>query len=218
MNYYNCCPPVLVEAMPLPGDILNLRGISQKQILEHWDLYIGYVNKTNEIREKLVEPDLSDLSATYSPFRCLKVAQTYATNGYKLHELYFSNLGGPGGKPSGRLLAAIHHDFCSYESWEEKFKATGQVMRGWTILAFDYNDGHLYIYGLDGHDLGMVARVEPLLVMDVYEHAYWLQFGKDKTAYINAFFKNIKWDLVSWRLERALAAYKILYSPKSGMY
>ncbi|WP_243137345.1 superoxide dismutase [Desulfofundulus thermobenzoicus] len=189
-----------VTARPLPPELLRLRGISARNMQEHYKLYQGYVHKTNEIRSLLRTVDRATANATYSPLRALKVEESYATNGAKLHELYFGNLGGPGGRPAQDLYDFIVRSFGSYEAWETDFKASGLAVRGWATLSFDPDDGFLHNYSMDAHNAGLVVHMIPLLVMDVYEHAYYMDYGTDRKGYIEAFFQNIDWAAVEARL------------------
>lgn len=193
-----------VQARPLRQVLLRLRGISAQNIQEHYKLYTGYVNKTNEIRNLLKTASRAEANATYSRIRELKAEESYATNGVKLHELFFDNLGGPGGQAPSPLAEAIARSFGSYQFWEEDFKAAGLAMRGWAVLTWDKDYRTLHNYSLDAHNLGLVARMEPLLIMDVYEHAYYMDYGTDRKGYIEAFFMNIDWRTVINRYETAI--------------
>lgn len=188
----------LIETRPLKTQLLSMIGFSPRQIQEHYKLYQGYINKTNEIRTKLRSLEHGESNSTYSDLRSLKNAETYSVGSYKLHELYFENLGGKGGPATGGMLEAIVRDFGSYEFWERDFRATGLASRGWVILGHDYDDGHLHNYGLDSP--APVVRLEPLLVMDVHEHAYFLDYGTNCASYMDAFFRNIDWLVVNSRL------------------
>lgn len=179
---------------------LVLKGISQKTLEEHYKLYNGYVNKTNEIWEKLKTVDRSKANASYSEYRELKLEETYNLDGVKLHELYFENLGGSGGYPNGLIASMIALDFGSFEKWKEDFVACGISSRGWTLLCFDPIDLKLHNYLQDLHNHGIVTRSVPLLVLDTYEHAYFIDYGTDKKSYINAFMDNIKWSEVNKRV------------------
>lgn len=181
---------------PLPPELLSLRGISSYNIQEHYKLYQGYVNKTNEIRALLMSADRAAANATYSSFRELKVEESYAYNGVKLHELYFGNLGGAGGRPPSDFQEALVRSFGSLEVWEEDFKACGLAARGWVVLAFDPDNGLLHNYLLDAHNVGLILNMKPLLVMDVYEHAYYMDYGTNRRGYIEAFWQNINWEAV----------------------
>lgn len=179
---------------------LFLKGISQKTLEEHYKLYNGYVENTNEIREKLKTANRSKANAGYSEYRELKLEETYNLDGVKLHELYFENLGGTGGNPYGLIASMIALDFGSSENWREDFIACGIASRGWTILCFDPIDLKLHNYLQDFHNHGIVSRTVPLLVLDTYEHAYFIDYGTDKKSYIEAFMNNIKWEEVNRRV------------------
>lgn len=172
----------------------ELEGLSEKQLKEHHDvLYAGYVKKWNEIQEKLKSVDRSLANATYSEYGELKREETFALNGIKLHEGYFDNMVSGGREPSGILTQWLEEDFGSYEKWLEDFKALGLAARGWVILAMDLDDGTLHNYLCDSHNQGGVWNAVSLLIMDVYEHAYFIDFATGRKAYIEVFFKNIDW-------------------------
>jgi|SRR3989344_5423629 len=171
----------------------DLDGISKRMIDEHWKLYQGYVKKSNEIQEKIRIADKSEANASYSYIGELKRQETFAVNGMKLHEVYFGHLGGSG-TPGGELVKMIEKDFGSLDKWKEDMIATGLSARGWAILCFDYRDNKLHNYGSDAHNVGAVWGAIPLIVLDVYEHAYFLDYGVARKDYINSFFKNLDWD------------------------
>lgn len=184
-------------------ELKGLEGLSDNQISQHRDiLYVGYVNKLNEVEEKLKTVDRSKANQIYSEYRALKADETFALNGVVLHELYFENLGGSGGPPTGRVAELIQRDFGSAEAWEADFRACGVAVRGWVILAYSFYDQRLHNYGCDAHNVNFPALAWPLLVMDVYEHAYAIDYGVKRPPYIDAFMKNINWDVVNRRLER----------------
>lgn len=197
---YDFGKPKFISPIPFKPELLTLNGISPRQIEEHFNvLYIGYVNKTNEIRKRLMTASRAEPSSTYSPYRCLKVEESYAFDGVKFHEYYFENLGGKYKRPDGLLERAIIDSFGSYQNWIEDFKALGLSMRGWAVLSFDYRDGGLHNYGLDAHNIGVITGSVPLLVLDVYEHAYFIDYGTRRAAYIEAFMENIDWEVVNRR-------------------
>src|SRR3989304_3929305 len=122
----------------------DLEGLSEKQLKEHHDvLYAGYVKKIGEIEEKLKSVDLSSANATYSDLRELKMEETFALNGVKLHEGYFDNMAKGGGNPAGREKEMIARDFGSYEAWGEEFMALGLTARGWVVFCFDLDEKKL---------------------------------------------------------------------------
>lgn len=176
----------------------KLEGLSEKQLKEHHDvLYAGYVKKWNEIQEKLRVADRAQTNATYSDYGELKREETFALNGVKLHEGYFENMIEGGNIPAGMTRQWIEEDFGFYEKWMEDFKALGVAARGWAILAFDLDEGKLYNYLCDSHNQGGVWNSVALLIMDVYEHAYFLDFATARKAYIEVFFRNIDWGFVN---------------------
>jgi Fe-Mn family superoxide dismutase len=183
----------------------SLVGISDKQIDFHFDThYKGYVTKLNEVLEKLETADRSKANQNYSEYRVLKVEETFNRMGIVLHELYFENLkDGRGTKPSAKLVELIEKNFGSFEKWKEDFKACGMSHRGWALLVFDMSTGRLINNGLDAHNLYALTNAVPLLALDVYEHAYYVDYGPKRAAYIDAFFENLNWDVVSKRLEKA---------------
>lgn len=184
----------------------SIKGLSMNQLMQHYKLYEGYVNKTNEIWSEMNKiEDFSASNTTYSPVRSLMLGQSYALNGVKLHELYFENMCGSGKGIPGEILKMIKRDFGSYERWLEFFKSAGMSVRGWVVLGIDDIDGKLHIYGLDTHDEGSIWRGWPILVLDVYEHAYMIDFGIDRKKYIDVFIENINWDVVNKRVKKYLS-------------
>jgi Fe-Mn family superoxide dismutase len=182
---------------------LTLEGISDKQISQHRDiLYAGYVNKLNEIEERLKTADITKANQAFSDFRALKVEETFALNGVVLHELYFENLGVKSAKPTGKLSDLLAREFGSFDKWIENLKACGMAARGWVILGLCTYDGKLHNYCLDAHNDRVPVSVVPILVLDVYEHAYTIDFGVKRAPYLDAFVKNINWDAAAKRLDR----------------
>lgn len=181
----------MYEAKPLPYS--KLTGISDNTLTIHHDkLYVGYVNKRNEIEERLKTLDRSTANATYSDLRAAKVEETFAGNAIVLHEAYFNVLGGDG-QASGELVKQIEKDFGSLESWVTDFKACGLVARGWVVLAWDLNDGRLHNYVCDAHNQGGMWGTVPVMVLDTYEHAYMIDYGSDRKTYIEVFMSQLNW-------------------------
>jgi Fe-Mn family superoxide dismutase len=185
--------------------VKKLKGISEKTISIHHDkLYEGYVKKWQEIQERLKKVDRSLANATFSELRELKLEESFAANGIVLHEAYFDVLGG-NGKPKGEIVEKIAKDFGSFENWQEEFKALGMAARGWVILAYDFNDGKLHNYLADWHSQGGIWGTAPLLVLDVYEHAYFIDYGSDRKSYIEDFFANLNWQAINKRYLKIVA-------------
>jgi len=180
------------EPKPLPFG--ELKGISKKTIDIHYGkLYQGYVNKTNEIWERLEKVDLAQANQTYSEVGELKRQLSFAWNGVILHEAYFKSLGGDGKIIEGKLKDQIEKDFGSIEKWQADFLAAGMAARGWAILAYDFNLKKLMNYSCDIHNHGGIWGAAPVIVLDVYEHAYFIDFGSDRKSYIETYFKNLNW-------------------------
>ena len=186
-------------------DLKNLKGLSDKQMEPHRDvLYTGYVKKLNEIEKAQRAADLSKANGTYAEFRELKVEEIFATNGVFLHEGFFANLEhGKTGQASEELLSAITAEWTSFDKWKEEFVASGKAARGWVVLAYSFNDHRLHNYLMDRHDVGGIWNAVPILVLDVYEHAYMIDYATDRGAYITAFFENLNWDIVNRRFAQA---------------
>lgn len=174
----------------------DLDGMSLKMIQNHFKLYEGYVKKTNEIQEKLKTADKKTANGVYSEYGELKRQETFAVNGMKLHEFYFAALGGDG-TPKGELVGMIERDFGYVDAWKEEMVATGLSARGWAVLAYDYGDMKLHIYGGDAHNIGSVWNCAIILPLDVYEHSYFIDYAVDRKAYIESFFKNLNWDFLN---------------------
>ena len=183
-----------LTAKALPGKLSKTTGISQTTHEEHYKLYQGYIKKTNEIMEKLKTVDLTTANQSYSDLRALKVELSFALGGVKNHELYFDAIGGPGGPSSGKLGERIARDFGSHEKWAAEFKACGLAARGWVWLAWDRDLARLMNYVGDAQNTYPVWNSSIVLPMDVYEHAYYLDFKTNRAAYIDAFLANVDWE------------------------
>ena len=191
--------PSFEEISPRPLDprLLQLSGISRASIEAHYRLYQGYVAKRNEILSALEGVDHEKANQVYSDLRALKVDLTFAIGGIKNHELYFAHLGGPGGDPDGAFGALVERDFGSVDAWRRDLKATGIAGRGWAWTAFDWDERRLFNYLGDAQNTFPVWNATPLVALDVYEHAYFLDYQTDRAAYIDAFFENVDWDVVN---------------------
>lgn len=179
--------------IPKRPELLKMGDISEFTVNEHWKLYEGYVNKSNEILGLLKSADPSKANATYSEWRELKVELSFALDGMKNHRIYFGHLGGDGSEPQGGLADLVRRDFGSYEDWKRDIKATGIAARGWAWLCFDYDSGRLHNYIGDSQNTFPVWNAVPLVALDVYEHAFFHDFGTRKGDYIDAFFKHLDW-------------------------
>ncbi|MGE5690268.1 MAG: superoxide dismutase [Pseudomonadota bacterium] len=177
--------------------LYELEGISRASIDAHYKLYQGYVSKRNEILGALAAVDLSAANQVYSEFRALKVELSFAIGGIKNHELYFEHLGGAGGDPTGAIGDLIARDFGSAQAWRDDLKACGMAGRGWAWTAYDWDEGRLFNYVGDAQNTYPIWNATPLVALDVYEHAYFLDFQTDRGAYIDAFLDNLDWGVVN---------------------
>ncbi len=190
-----------IIARPLKPALLELDGISRASIEAHYKLYQGYVAKRNEILGKLGGAELASANQVYSDVRALKVDLTFAIGGIKNHELYFEHLGGDGGDPTGRIRDLIARDFGSVADWRNDLKATGLAARGWAWTAYDWDERRLFNYIGDAQNTFPVWNATPLVALDVYEHAYFLDYQTDRASYIEAFFANLDWHVVNGWVE-----------------
>lgn len=189
-------------------DLSTVQGISANQLDQHQKLYQGYVKKRNEIAHSLQTVDRKDSAGvTYSPFRSLKVAETFALNGSILHELYFEALA-TGTKPGKKTLQLIKENFGSLEAFKKDLLETAGCSRGWAIMCFNIDDGKVYNYLLDAHNETVPMLALPLLIVDVYEHAYLIDFGINRAQYLDTLWKNINWDVVEKRIEKWVTKFK----------
>src|ERR1044071_2065057 len=181
----------------LKPELYELDGISRASIEAHYKLYEGYVNKRNEILGKLDGVDLSAANQVYSDIRALKVELSFAVGGIKNHEIYFEHLGGGGGDPDGLIADLIKRDFGSLADRRSDLNATGMAARGWAWTAYDWDEGRLFNYLGDAQNTFPVWNATPLVALDVYEHAYFIDYQTDRASYIDAFFNNLDWDAVN---------------------
>jgi Fe-Mn family superoxide dismutase len=181
----------------LKPSLYELDGISRQSVEAHYKLYQGYVAKRNEILGKLAEVDLSGANQVYSDLRALKVDLSFAVGGVKNHEVYFEHLGGDGGEATGAIAGLIEQGFGSFDAWKADLKATGMAGRGWAWAAYDWDEGRLVNYVGDAQNTFPIWNATPLVALDVYEHAYFLDYQTDRASYIEAFFRNLDWGVVN---------------------
>jgi Fe-Mn family superoxide dismutase len=182
--------------------LLGMEGFSETLLKNHFTLYQGYITNTNKVLETLDQMLSGDKTGT-PEFAELKRRLGWEFDGMRLHEYYFENLGGktPLDK-NGRLAKKMVEDFGSYEVWEKDFKATGSMRGiGWAVLYQDLTNGKLINFWINEHDVSHPAGCSPLLIMDIFEHAFMLDYGLKRADYIGAFFKNINWAAVEARLK-----------------
>lgn len=191
-----------IAPRPLKPGLLELDGISRETVEAHYKLYQGYVSKRNEILERLSGIDLSGANQVFSEIRALKVDLTFAVGGVKNHEIYFEHLGGHGGDPDGAIGALVARDFGSAAAWRADLKATGMAGRGWAWTAYDWDEQRLFNYVGDAQNTFPIWNATPLVALDVYEHAYFLDYQTDRASYIDAFLNNLDWGVVNAWVQR----------------
>lgn len=182
--------------------LIGMEGFSETLLNNHFTLYQGYVTNTNKLIDLLASM-LKEGKVGTPEYSEIKRRMGFEFNGMRLHEYYFDNLGGKGAlNKSGKLGKKLADEFGSYENWEKDFKGTG-MMRGigWTILYQDNITGKLINQWINEHETGHAAGCIPVLVMDVFEHAFITDYGLKRADYIEAFFKNINWAVVEGRLK-----------------
>ncbi len=181
--------------------LIGMEGFSQTLLNNHFTLYQGYVTNTNKLLDTLAAMLKEGKMAT-PEYAELKRRLGFEFNGMRLHEYYFENLGGKGAlDKSGKLGKKLAEELGSYEDWERDFRATA-TMRGigWAILYQDNLTGRLLNQWINEHETGHPAGCMPLLVLDVFEHAFMIDYGLKRADYIEAFFNNVNWSAVEARL------------------
>jgi Fe-Mn family superoxide dismutase len=182
--------------------LIGMEGFSQTLLNNHFTLYQGYVTNTNKVLDTLAAM-LKEGKVGSPEYAELKRRLGFEFDGMRLHEYYFENLGGKGTlDKSGRLGKRLAQDFGSYRDWEKDFRGTA-AMRGigWAILYLDNLAGRLINQWINEHETGHLAGGTPILVLDVFEHAFMIDYGLKRADYIEAFFKNVNWAAVESRLK-----------------
>jgi Fe-Mn family superoxide dismutase len=184
--------------------LLGTAGFSETILKNHFTLYQGYVNSTNKLLDMLATL-LKEGKSSGPEYAELKRRFGWEFNGMRLHEFYFWNFA-KGGKPldhNSDLYRKILHDFGSFENWEKDFRSAG-AMRGigWVVLYYEPSSEKLLNVWINEHDLGHLTGAIPILVMDVFEHAYMIDYGLKRADYIEAFFKAMDWKACAERFDR----------------
>ena len=194
-------------------DLGNLNGISDGTLAMHFKLYEGYVTNTNILNEKIADLAKAEITANEMPvYSELTRRLGFEYNGMVLHEWYFGNLksGGGSGDPDkgSAFYKAAEASFGSYENWKKTFVTTGKMRGvGWAACYQDPVTGRLSNHWINLHETGNVAGFNPILIMDVWEHAFIRDYAPvDRPKYIEAFFSNIDWAACDERIARGGAA------------
>lgn len=193
------------QPKPLRFDPAKLKGLSEKLIRSHWENnYVGSVNTLNLIEGRLAVA-MQDQNFPPIAYGGLKREELHRVGSVILHEYYFDNLGGDG-KPGGEVTKALAQVYGSVAAWEAEFRRTAMSLSGgsgWCVLTFNAHTGELRNQWAWDHLHGAVAGM-PLLVLDMYEHSYHMDYGSAAAKYLDAFFANVRWEAVDQRLQRAL--------------
>jgi len=201
------------QIKPLPFDPAKLKGISEKLIRSHHENnYSGAVRALNAVEQRLAAM-LADKDLPPYVYGDLKREELVRTGSLVLHEIYFANLGGDG-KAASDVLEAIKNAFGAYEMWEAEFKRTGNALgggSGWVILALNFHTGELHNYWAWDH-MHNAPFSRPLLAMDMYEHAYHMDYGAAAAKYVDAFMQNVNWEEVNRRFKGAQKAVAALHA------
>jgi len=182
--------------------LVGMEGFSETLLKNHFTLYQGYVTNTNKVLDTL-DQLAKDGKLAAPEFAELKRRLGWEFNGMRLHEYYFENLGGKTNMDkNGKLAKKMVESFGSTDAWEKDFRATG-AMRGigWAVLYQDMASGRLMNLWINEHDVAHLAGCTPLLIMDVFEHAFMIDYGLKRADYIESFFKNINWMTVEARVK-----------------
>jgi Fe-Mn family superoxide dismutase len=192
------------EPRALTFDPAKLKGLSEKLMRSHWENnYSGAVRALNTVEQRLGSM-LKDKELPAFVYGDLKREELVRTGSVVLHEHYFGNLGGDG-KASGGGLDLIKRSFGDYETWETEFKRTANALAGgsgWVVLSYNLHTGESHNYWAWDHMHNAVLGA-PLLVLDMYEHAYQMDFGAAAARYVDAFMDNVNWEEVARRAEWA---------------
>ena len=190
------------QPKPLAFDPAKLKGISEKLIKSHWENNYGGAVKALNVVEQRLASMLAEKDLPPYLYGDVKREELVRTGSVVLHEQYFGNLGGDG-KASGKVVDLIKQWFGSYEQWEEEFKKTANALgggSGWVIFAHNAHTGEFHNYWAWDH-MHNVPQGYPLLVLDMYEHAYQMDYGAAAAKYVDAFMQNVNWDEVNRRVE-----------------
>jgi superoxide dismutase, Fe-Mn family len=184
------------------GNLIGMEGFSDTLLNNHFTLYKGYVTNTNKVMDSLAGM-VKDGKASTPEYAELKRRLGWEFNGMRLHEYYFENLGGKSVlDSSGKLSKLIASNFGTYDNWLIDFKSTA-TMRGigWTILYQDVIGGRLFNQWINEHDTGHPSGCQPILILDVFEHAFMIDYGLKRADYIEAYLKNINWKSAESRVK-----------------
>jgi Fe-Mn family superoxide dismutase len=189
---------------PKKWNLAGLQGISDQTLAVHFGLYEGYVKNTNLLNEQIAEKIKGAVSGADPGFAEITRRLGFEYNGMVLHEYYFDNMmsGGNGSPTSGKLFDAVSASFGDFETWKKDFAAVGGMRGvGWAIAYQDPKTGRISNHWITLHEDGNVAGYKPIVVMDVWEHAFLLDYKPaERAKYIESFFANVDWAATEARL------------------
>lgn len=188
---------------PRKWNLSGLKGISDQTLEVHFGLYEGYVKNTNLLNEQIAAKiDEGHASATDLAFSELNRRLAFEYNGMRLHELYFDNLSADGDEPSGTVRNALAAAYGDFDTWKKDFVAVGGMRGiGWAIAYQDPTNGRITNHWVELHQDGNLASFVPVVVMDVWEHAFLLDYKpSERGKYIEAFFSNLNWAAIAGRI------------------
>jgi Fe-Mn family superoxide dismutase len=195
----------MIQTQTFSEAIYSMKGISKKTIEDHLKLYTGYVNKYNEITEKLsllTNDDYTKANQVFSTIRSLKTELSFAWGGIINHEIYFNHLGGSGGTASGNLLIQIEKDFGSFEGYRKDLKASALSARGWVWTVWNPREKKLINHIGDSQNTYSLWETVQILALDTYEHAYFGDYGVNRGQYVESFFENMNWKIVEQKFNQ----------------
>ncbi|MEM3078583.1 MAG: Fe-Mn family superoxide dismutase [Nitrososphaerales archaeon] len=185
--------------------LLGTKGFSDQLLKNHFTLYQGYVTNTNKLAE-ILSALLKEGKIGTPEYAELKRRFGWEFNGMRLHEYYFGNMTKDGKEldKNSKIFKKIAEDFGSYENWEKDFKGTGMIRGiGWVVLYYDKMDNRLFNVWINEHDVSHLSGANPILIMDVFEHAFMIDYGLKRADYIEAFFRVIDWSVIASRFDEA---------------
>lgn len=185
--------------------LLGTEGFSDQLLTNHFTLYQGYVKNTNKLADTL-EALLKEGKTGTIEFAELKRRFGWEFNGMRLHEYYFDKMakGGVALRGDAAVAKKIGQRLGSFDQWQQGFKSVGAMRgAGWVVLSYDPSTDRLFNVWIDEHDSGHLMGTTPLLVMDVFEHAFMLEYGLKRADYVNAFFNATDWTVIEKRFNQS---------------
>lgn len=185
------------------SSVRDLNGIPSRTMQHLYDTYRVWVDKTNDVLQRMPSPDIHTANPVFSELRSYKTVLPGLLGEVRNYECFLSALGGKGGQPTALLADLIQRDFGSWDAFVNELKATAMVSRSWVALAYDLSAKRLFLHASDGPGSPPVWSSIPLLVLNVSEHAIAADFGRNRMRWIEACLSNLDWKYVAENLEAA---------------